>query len=375
MINNERITATQLIVLIVINRFLFGFSFMPTVTISPANQDAWIAEIISAVLILILSLPMLFLANKFKDLSFAQYFEMIMGKPIGKVLHFLYVLYLLFIVLLSVVLLSDFLLSSIYPETPLYVIVAFMLIPCIYATYKGLECLGRTSVIIGTFIIFSVVVYGGLNFENMSLNPFFPIFHDSKMSLLSYGAFVNASRFCDFFLFFTFIPYVKKTKNVSINKIFIILVCSFTLLNLLITFMTQASLGSELAKTLRYPYYISIQQISLFGIIERIEFLNIIGWIVIFFYKISSTILCASMILKQMFGTKSYFQYIIPTNLIIALTVLMTGISYFPILNMIFTDYAFIAISIANYAIPLLVFGVFLCRQSTLKKAIGPLSN
>lgn len=367
MIKTEKISATQLVMLIVINRFLFGFSFMPTVTMAPANQDAWIAEIISGLLIVLIAIPMLIMANRFENMSFAEYFEVILGKHLGKIVCFVYALYLLVITLLTVILLSDFLLSSVLPETPMYAIIAFMIIPCIYASLKGLECIGRTSVLMSLFVFLVIILYAVLNTNHMNLMVFMPILHDSKWTQIAYGAFVNASRFCDCFLFFTFIPYVEKTKRYSITKAFIILVITFTILNLLITIATQASLGIGLARTLRYPYFISIQQISLFNIIERIEFFNVIGWIIIFFYKISSTILAASLIMEQIFNSKSYKPFVIPFNIILVGVSLMTSISYYPIMKKIFTEYAYIGIFIANFVIPLIVITVYIFRRNALK--------
>jgi spore germination protein KB len=89
MIKGDRISATQLILLIFTNRFMFGFSFMPTVTISPANQDAWIVDILSGIMIFCFAIPLLILASRFPNMSFNEYFEVILGKTIGKIVNFM----------------------------------------------------------------------------------------------------------------------------------------------------------------------------------------------------------------------------------------------------------------------------------------------
>lgn len=342
---------------------------MPTVTISPANQDAWIADILSGLLILILAIPILIMASRFRDMSYNEYFEIILGKPIGKAVNLLYTLYLLIIVLLSVILLSDFLLSTVYPETPMYAIVIFMLVPCMYASYKGIECIGRASVIFGIFIFFVILIYFVLSINNMDFKTFLPVIRDSSLTQLAFGTFNNATRFCDCFVFFMFIPYVKKNQNYSPTKILVMLVIAFTFFNTLIVIATQAVLGIGLASSLRYPYFISIQQINLFDIIQRIEFFNVIGWIIIFFFKISSTILTIAILIKQVFNTKSYKPFIIPLNIVIAMTVLLTSVSYFAVSKKIFTDYAYIGIFTMNFVVPSIILVVYLLRLKSLKKS------
>lgn len=371
MVKLEKISAVQLISLIVVNRFLFGFSFMPTVTMSPANQDAWIAEFLSGILLIIFAIPLIIMATRFPNMTFVEFFQVIIGKPLGKIISFLYAIYLVFISLLTVLLLSDFLLSAVMPETPPYAIITFMLIPCCYATYKGLESICRAAVLMAIFIAFIIILYAFLNFNNMDFKGFLPILSDTSISKMSFASFNNATRFCDCYLFFLFIPYVSKTKKYTVSKIFVITVITFTLLNTIVDISTQAVLGVGLAKIMKFPYFSSIQQINLFNIIQRIEFFNVIAWIVIFFFKLSSTILCASMIMSQVFKTKSYKPFVIPMNILIAFVALFTSISYYAVLKMIFKDIAYLVIFGANFVIPLIILIVYYTRKKSFKKISG----
>lgn len=367
----EKISAIQLISIILINRFLFGFSFMPTVTMAPANQDAWIADILSGPMLLFIAIPMIVMASRFPNMSFNEYFQVILGEFLGKIICVIYSIYLVFISLLTVLLLSDFLLSAVFPETPLYAILLFMIIPCCYATYKGLECIGRAAVMMSVFITFIILLYAILNLNNMDFKVFLPILSNTSISQMTFGCFNNASRFCDCFLFFLFLPYVTKTKNYNVKKILIILVIAFTLLNTLVTISTQAVLGVGLAKIMKFPYFTSIQQINIFNIIQRIEFFNVIGWIIIFFFKLSSTNLAAAMILQQVFKLKSYKPFVIPMNFVIALIILITSISNYVVLKSIFKYYAYLIIFTMNFIIPSIILIVYLFRKKTLEHIRG----
>lgn len=366
MYKTEKISSLQLIMLIWINRFLFGFSFMPTTSLAPANQDAWIADILSGVLILIFAIPMLIMASKYPDIPFNEYFEIILGKIAGKIVNFIYAVYLLAICLLTVLLLSEFLQSAVIIKTPMYAIILFMLLPCMYASYKGIECIGRTTVIVAIFTFCIVILYAILNFNNMDFKELLPILQDSSFSKLAYGIFNIASRFSDCFVFFMLIPYVKKTKITTPTKLLLIVVTGFTIMNVIITISTQTVLGVGLARIFKYPYFVSIQQINLFGIIQRIEFFNVIAWINIFFFKLASTVFVSAEIFAQIFKTKSYKPFIIPMNLAIFIVILFTSISYYAIFREIINNYAHLIIFTTNFIIPSIILIVYLIRRKKL---------
>lgn len=364
----EKISVPQLICIILVNRLLFSFSFMPTVTIAPANQDAWIADLLSGVFIFVFAIPLLIMATRFPNLTFNEYFQVILGKPIGRFISFIYALYLILISVIVVLLLSDFMISAVFPETPLFVIVLFMIVPCCYATFKGLECLGRVSVLTEIFIVFIAIIYGILSFNNMDFEVFLPIMKDTSLKQLSFGVFDNGSRFCDCFLFFTFIANTKKTKKWTITRIFIVTVIIFILINTMLTIFTQAVLGPQFAKIMKAPYYSSIQQINVFNIIQRIEFFDVVAWIFILFIKLSSGNLTSAMILSQVFKTKSYKLFIIPMNIIIFIIVVFTKISYYPYISILIKNIAYLVIFTSNFIIPFIVLMVYLIRRKSLNK-------
>ena len=90
-----KLTAFQIIALTLVCRILINFGFTPTVILPPSNQDAWIVDLLTGVYIAICYLPLLFLCNRFRNIFITEYFEIILGKWIGKLFAFLIALYLL----------------------------------------------------------------------------------------------------------------------------------------------------------------------------------------------------------------------------------------------------------------------------------------
>lgn len=366
MIKTGKISILQLIMLIIINRLLYSYSFMPAATMAPGNQDAWIVEILSGFAIFLFAIPLLIMASSFKRLAFDEFFQLIMGSLLGKGICLLYVFYMMYIALMTIIFLADFLLSSTLTDTPMFAILAVMLIPCIYASYKGIEAIGRAAIIFGSIFIMVILLCMVLNSNNMDLKELLPMLGDSTFTQLAFGIFHNASRFSDCFLFFLFVPHIKSDQQGSIAKVFAIVIVCFTIVNTLIIITTQTVLGVGLTRILKYPYAISIQQISLFDVVQRIEIFNVTGWIIVFFMKIASTFLACAIILNRIFNTKSYKSFIIPMNIIVGMIVLMTSISNYIVFKVLIHDYTYLIIFTVNFVIPLLIFIVYAFRRKKL---------
>lgn len=367
----EKISVLQVIVIFVICKFFFSFSFLPTVSMKPANQDAWISELLSGVMVAIFCIPLLVLAAKFQNRTFHENMEIIFGGYIGKMMGILIFLQLVFIAFVSSIFIVDFLKSAVFIKTPFYVLVISMIVPCIYAAYKGIECMGRAAMILGPVIILIIIFYLLMNISNMEFKHFLPVLADSSASDIGIGAFNNAARFHDGIIFFMFIPYFQKSKKYSITRILLITILLFTILNMIITVATQAVLTPNFAKIFRSPYYVSLQHINVYNFIQRIEFFNVIAWILVFITKISVTIIAASLEMAQIVKAKSYKSFIIPTSILIFISIVSTNISNVPNFKVVIYDYAYIIIFTAFTVVPSIMLLVYYLRRKSIAKWIS----
>jgi len=87
---NEKISSRQIILLITVSRVTIILTVMSTIYIPPANQDIWLIVILSFFYTILITRPIVFLTNRFKDLSTIGYMEKIFGKVIGKIIAGLY---------------------------------------------------------------------------------------------------------------------------------------------------------------------------------------------------------------------------------------------------------------------------------------------
>ena len=369
--NKEKISSLQLILMIVIARLMFGFSLAFTVSLAPRNQDGWISELICGIIVFIICLPLLILSKKFKGLSPAEYFNIILGKYIGKALGMIYVIYLIVIDILPVIFITDFMKSAVFPETPLYVLVLFMLIPGMYSVYKGIECIGRASIIFGIIIFTSIIIYFVFNLNNMNVNYFLPVMQESSVGDILLGAIHLGGRFCDGFVFFMFLPYLSNNNKQSGSKILIYIIIGFVLLNTLVFISYTAVLSPEVSKLYRFPYYVSIQQINLFDFIQRIEFLSVIGWIIIHYFKLATTLLATCYGMASVFNAKNYKIFIMPIGVIVFSIIVFTDFSKAVIYRTFIEVYAVWIISGVTLFIPLLILIIYYVKTCFKKDKLN----
>jgi spore germination protein KB len=354
-----------MVAIFAISRMMVDYSYMPSVCMLPATQDAWIVDILAGVFIFIFCIPALYLLNKFKGMSLIQYTEKVTGKIGGKIIGIYYILYFLFLCSAVTLFMVDFLKSSIFHETPLYVLTLFILVPCMYSAYKGVEAIGRSAVILGIFVFGSIIIFTICNINNMDFSTLLPIYADTGFKNLAKGVYEVGGRFCDSAVFYMFAPYLAKKE--SITKALAITITIFTAFYVIIAISTQTVLGVELAKNLNYPYFIAVQQINLFEFIQRIEFISVIVWIVIFYTKVSTTFYAGALIASQIFRTKSYKPFILPMNIVVFAVLLFIPLRNNPILRIVGESYYYLfALFLSMFIIPFIVLIVYFFRRKKL---------
>ncbi len=306
----EKLSSLQVILLLVNGRLISELIYQPSIVTPPANQDVWVAEILALVYLFIICGPLLFLTGRFTAMTPAQYGEKIMGKTIGKTLGLVSLAVLLLHCQLQLSLAVDFLEAVLLPETPPYATALFMLIPCAYLVYKGLESMGRLIELFTPTFLAVIILFTLLNVKDMKYNVFLPILADSDFGQISHGAWSIASRFTEVIVLGMLAPYIREKK--STTRIFTCAAVVATAFLLLVTLSVQARLGIVLSKEEVFPYYSFVRQISAYDVIERVESLNVFVWFTGWFLKFSLYLYLALLGLSQVFRLRSHQPLIIP---------------------------------------------------------------
>ncbi|WP_082350544.1 GerAB/ArcD/ProY family transporter [Paenibacillus xylanivorans] len=168
----EKISLSQLTILTAI--FTFGTSILVIASIlaMQVDQDAWIASIVGMSFNMLLIFLYIGLIKFFPGLTLTQMIEAITGKTIS----FLYVCYFFVLTVYLIRLVGSFIVSAIFPETPIFVIyLTFTLVVAIAVRY-GLETFSRAAELFAPFIVvFFLFIFITLlpQTDSRMIQPFF----------------------------------------------------------------------------------------------------------------------------------------------------------------------------------------------------------
>lgn len=366
----QQVSSLQVTLLIIILRVVIAFSYLPSVNSPPANQDVWISELLSIPYTILICLPFLFLSNKFNDYTFIEWLQIIFGKVVGKVIGILYSGVFSLFCLIFVMILAEILGSTMFTETPNWAIILIMLLTCSYIVYKGLRPMTKGAEVFVPVIMIITYIFPILGYKDFDFKILLPILKDSTFRDINFGAINNAFRFSDIMILCMYTPYLEEKKD--LNKIFFKSLIWSTIILVSITVLCQTALGIEQTKHLNFPYFTFARLISVFDVVERIESIYVIGWIVSNIGKISAYFYFATLSLSQIFNKKDNRVYIIPLSIIIfIISSTIRGKRPVVGVNQFFKKIAFNTVLIFVLIIPLIAVIVYFIRRRFLEKNIN----
>lgn len=306
--NKEMISLKQAVCLITL--FVFGSSAIVGVS-GEAKQDGWLALIFAMIAIV----PILYIYGRlmvlFKDMDIFDMLISTFGNFFGKALSFLYIWYALHLGSLVTRNFSEFIQVSTLDHTPQFFTIAFIGLLCILAVKRGIEVLGRWS-LIGIVIVFLIVV--GTSLMSVSIMKFeniFPIAGQgfSKILGVTYGTLTFP--FAETVLFLGVLSTLKP--KASPYKAYYFGLGLGALLLFIVVLRNTFVLGGELLSNLYFPSYISTSIIILGNFLSRFEELIGANILVAGFVKISICLYVACVGLYKVFNFKNYRSIVVPT--------------------------------------------------------------
>jgi spore germination protein (amino acid permease) len=314
MIKKPTINPVQLFFLLTGSALMFPYTILPVIRTPPANHDSWVVTIIMFFYLVILNLPLLFLANKFRGFNIIDTTEIILGKFFGKIVLFLFSLVTYFCYIACLLLALVFMNIFIFPDTPNYVLLLFTIVPIVYATFKDAGTIARLAIFIVPFIMFTIVFFFLLGYEKMDLIELRPFLTESSFIQLNVGAFINANRYTEILIFVIFSYFLKQ--NVKINKLYAVSLGMYGIAILLIVIPTITVLGNDYAQHCWNPYYIFTRQVEGYDFIQRVQSFNALAWFMGMLLKLSIYSFLTCYIFSGIVKAKSHKTFIIPFAII-----------------------------------------------------------
>lgn len=312
---NAKINNTQLFITILL--FEMGTSIVLPLGIGAENK-AWLAILIGSLGGCILYLINYQLYSYYPDILPTSYFKKIVGKFIGSVIGFLYIVY--FVYLTSRVLrdFGELLLTFAYQETPVFVINALMVVVVIYAIKKGIEVICRTGEIY-ILVLYVLAVTGFILILVSGLVYFYRLKFNLGPGIMGVLKEVGTQTlyvpFGEAIAFTYILPYIndnKMTKRVGISALIL------SGINLAITMaINVAVLSAPKVTHSPFPLLATIQLIAIGNLLERLDVFFLVTLFVGAFFKITIFLYVASIASADLFKLTSYKTMIYTLGLVV----------------------------------------------------------
>ncbi|MFE4029791.1 GerAB/ArcD/ProY family transporter [Priestia sp. YIM B13551] len=307
-----KISSSQLLILMVL--FELGSALLVPLAID-ANQDAWLAILLGMVFSFVLLLIYHKLYTYYPDLLPTEYIQKILGKVLGTVLAFVYILYFMYNASRVLRDFGEMLLTFAYPDTPLFIANALLMLVIIYTIRKGIEVIARSGELLFIFMYvlavagFILIVSSGL-IEIKNLQPIleeglFPVLKVVFTQTLYFP-------FTEVIVFTMILPYLDNPKKAKVTML-----CATGLsgINLIITMLCV--LGVDLTARSQYPLLSTIESIQVANFLERLDVFFMLALIITIFFKICVLFYAAVVGTASLFKVKSPSRLSYPLGLII----------------------------------------------------------
>lgn len=359
MLENAKISYRYLIGIIVMTISPTAILYLPTMNYKEAKQDSWMAVLLVMFFGLFVTIIVTKLGQMYPGKTIIEYSNDIVGRPIGKILGLIICVYFIYINATILREFSELLAGPFMPNTDIIVFATGILLPSIYAIYKGFEVIARVNVIIFPLFILSIFIIMLLGLQNMDFTMLAPILEKGFVPVLT-GAYRQLTWYGETFTLTMIIPYIDMPNKV--RKISLIAVLLVTLLSVTINIDLISTFGAR-TETLTYPFLSLARYVNFGEFLERMDSLLMIIWIAGVFIKITIFYYCAVLGISQLFHLKNHYKPALPVGIILALL----SAYLWPSIAAVKYELAYISIipyTLVQFCIPFILMIIALIKRS-----------
>lgn len=325
----DKISFRQFAVLIFVGLFSPITRLLPKSVVRDAGISGWITPILAFFPLLGL---IWFVRHIMKQAGegegLADVIIKMLGKPVGKIVCIIYMLWIL--LYCGFVLRSggERLLSTIYPIGNLKFFLALLLIVATVSALGKVRYIARSSEIFFIILLVTLALLYAFALPGINKEYLLPVDVLAVKELTV--ATLPVINVISTFIYICFLAgHIKKPKQVMKSSVKWLVLVTISMLLMIIT--TVGILGPGITQDAQFPFFIMTRNISIFNVIERIEALVTIIWVATDYVFVSALLMAASKILETVFGGKREW-YTVPSAVVVyaaALLIAPDAFSFF----------------------------------------------
>lgn len=312
---NDKLSQRQLMAMAFIGLLAPSIRLLPVNPVRIAGNVAWVSAIAAIIpAILYLAFLAAFLKNRGEDEGLSHMLMRSLGKTGGKAVSFLFALWLIVYSGFILRTAAERLVSAVYKNGNIALFLVIILVIILIASLGRLRYLSRTAEVFLPILLIVLVFVIAFSFSDVKIENLLPVSYlDTKEILLGVIPIINVISGFTYFAFLS--GHVRKdAQNPAVTRkwVLILLLCIF--------FIIITSIGvmsAPLVAKLQNPFFTMIRNVTIFGVVERIEAVVVMLWGITDFVYLSSLFMVITEILKSVFNTKSRKGFVWPVGAIV----------------------------------------------------------
>ncbi|WP_003544925.1 GerAB/ArcD/ProY family transporter [Desulfotomaculum nigrificans] len=286
--------------------------FVPTITTRHAKQDAWLSVIMACIFGCLQVCTAVSLSRRFPNASVVQYTPLILGKVPGKVVGFVYLFYFFYVGYFILQEFAALMCSSYMLRTPSIVFMLVLSLLAAYAAYGGLEVICRTSSIVLTVVMATLVLIAALIIKDIKIWRFLPVLENGFGPMLL-GAISPGGWFGETAVILMLYPFINNKEKV-VKTSFLAILILFITMEVVVT-GAIGLLGPTETASFLFPTFNMARRIKLEALpfLERLDALFMMVWVAAMLIKLTTFFFAGVLALSQWLNVKDYRPLILPS--------------------------------------------------------------
>ncbi len=337
------------ILALISNSVFVGYGII--ITFQTSISDTWVVPILGIVIGLIPTLIFMYIMSYKPEKNIFEKNKSLFGNVLGIIVNSILTLIIAFMILLVKWSLCSFTVTIYLTKTPEYIISLLFIAAAIFAIYKGIETIARTSEILlylSILMVSIIIIFLSPYIRLDELKPFFanglnPIIN----SVLLYVTYLFTPT-----LIMTVIPKNNIINNQKLNKYILFGFGLSSLLMFLVFFIIPAIITPNLARIYRFPAYYVLRKVTIGGAINNLENVLSLHWIINQFILILMALYFIKEYFKDLFKVKNDKINLLFISIV---GVIIVYFNHFPVLENVV-----VALNFMKKGYPILIGGTLL---------------
>lgn len=277
-------------------------------------QDSWIAILLIPLLYFPIILIYCRICSLLPGKSFFEIIDILFDPILKWLVIFLMTAYALMVSSFQLGNYVEFVVITALGDTPKVPLLMLLLIPAIYLAQKGLQILGRWSIIICTIIVFNIMLTILLSMNIVHLTYIQPVMDHSFREILFNSFTMGNIAVGDTVMVMIGMGYLKKEE--SAYKVYFSGVLVGILLFVVVMLRNITILGPYLEQSATFSTYMAVRVIDIGNFLERIESTISFTYIFLGITKLAVFLSAAAMGVSYLLKVPKYKRFLVPVSLL-----------------------------------------------------------